>query len=247
MEKLYSINDLSKLSGLSKRTLHYYDEIGLLKPDHILDNGYRKYETSSLRRLQEICFYKELDFPLKEILRLLNHPHYDAQAALINQRDLLQLKKKRLQALIDLLEDNIKGEHKMDFNAFSAKEIRAHQDKYSQATKDKYGHSPAYKMASKKYETYSDQALVMIQTHYDEIFKALAQSVGQDPQSPGVQELVKQWQDHISNFYYTCTDQILAGLADMYRDDETFRASMDKYGPGTTDLLIEAIKHYCKK
>ncbi len=96
------IKEFAKLTGVSVRTLHYYDEIGLLKPALVdAQNGYRFYDENSLLRMQEILFYRELDFPLKSILEILSSPDYNKQKALAKQRKLLELKKERLERIID--------------------------------------------------------------------------------------------------------------------------------------------------
>ena len=113
------IKEFAELTGVSVRTLHYYDEIGLLKPSAVDEqNGYRFYDENSLERLQAILFYRELDFPLKDISKLLSSPNYDRIKALTEQKHLLTLKKERMERLIFALDSLMKGENTMDFKAF---------------------------------------------------------------------------------------------------------------------------------
>lgn len=246
MEKLYTINDIAQITGITKRTLHYYDEIKLLKPDIILDNGYRQYNEQSLIKLQQILFFKTLDFPLKEINTIMNNKNYDPKNAMMNQKNLLVLKKERLEGLINLIDQSLKGDETMNFKPFSLEEIKAHEEKYRNETKEKYGHSNNYKISKKKYDNYTDEELIMIQREYDNIFKGLALCRKESPNSENVQTLVKRWQDHITTYYYPCSKEILLGLSQMYALDDDFRASMDVYGEGTTDILVEGIKQYCE-
>ena len=105
------IKAFTRLSGVSVRTLHYYDEIGLLRPAAVDgQTGYRYYDEASLLRMQEILFYRELDFPLKSIVEILSSPHYNKEEALMEQRELLRLKKERLERLMEAIDGALRGE-----------------------------------------------------------------------------------------------------------------------------------------
>jgi len=244
MEKYLTIKEVCQVTGLSKRTLHYYDQIDLFKPDRVLDNKYRQYARASLDKLKQILFYRALDFPLKEIKMIMESENFDAFKALRHQRSLLEMKRQQMDDLIDLIDQTMKGERAMDFKAFDASAIRAHEAKFRQETEDLYGDSEAYKLANKKFSQYTDEDLESIQDQYEAILKGLANLLGHPPESQPVQDLVKAWQDHITTYYYPCNKDILLGLSHMYQSDDQFRSSMDAYGTGVTDLLVAGIQCY---
>ena len=126
-----SVSEMAKLTGVSVRTLHYYDQIGLLRPEIAADSGYRWYGEADVERMQQILFFRELDFPLKDIRAILSDPHYDKREALLRQRHLLQLKRERLDRLLDLLEANLKGEQTMEFKGFDVAELEDARRQYA--------------------------------------------------------------------------------------------------------------------
>ena len=149
------IKEFAKLTGVSVRTLHFYDEIGLLKPTSVDEqNGYRFYDEHSFARMQEILFYRELDFPLKEIRMILSSPDYDKQNALKNQKNLLTLKKERLERLISALDSVMKGEI-VNMNVFDNREFEAKREEYVKEAREKWGDTPAYKESAEKTADYS--------------------------------------------------------------------------------------------
>ena len=130
-----SVSEMAKLTGVSVRTLHYYDQIGLLRPETAADSGYRWYGEADVERMQQILFFRELDFPLKDIRAILSDPHYDKREALLRQRHLLQLKRERLDRLLDLLEANLKGEQTMEFKGFDVAELEDARRQYADEAK----------------------------------------------------------------------------------------------------------------
>lgn len=243
----YSISETAKLSGVSVRTLHYYDEIDLLKPSEIvLETGYRYYDEPTMKRLQQILFYRELDFPLKEIVKIMNASDYRKEDALKRQRELLKLKRKRLDKLIDLLDANLKGDDTMSFDEFDMSEIERAKEKYAKEVESKWGGTDAYNQSKEKTAKYRKEDWAAIMKKSDEIMKLFANHLGEDPKSEEIQNLVSMWQQFITETYYDCTKEILDGLGKMYVADERFTANIDKFGKGTALLMSEAIKEYCK-
>lgn len=119
-----TVKDVSEISGVSIRTLRYYDEVGLLKPTELSDAGYRLYDNKALARLQEIMFFKELEIPLEDIKKIMDNPNYDKEQALLTQKKLLEQKRNRLNGIIELISDVMKGVNTMSFEAFSNDEIQ---------------------------------------------------------------------------------------------------------------------------
>ena len=237
------IREFARYTGVSVRTLHYYDEIGLLPPASVdRSTGYRYYDDSSLLRMQEILFYRELDFPLKTIQELLSAPGYDRNRALSDQKHLLTLKKERLERLIGALDQAMKGENVM--KAFDNSTFEKHKAE----AKEKWGKTSAYQEHEQKTKNYSKEKWDGLAAGMDEIMARFGQCLanGDSPDSPAVQDLVKALQNHITENYYRCTDQILAGLGQMYVADERFKQNIDRHGEGTAALICEAIGIYCK-
>lgn len=236
------------LTGVSVRTLHYYDEIGLLKPFYVdKENGYRFYNEDSIERMQEILFYRELDFPLKSIQQIITSPNYDKQKALKEQKQLLILKKERLERLIIALENVEKGEKTMSMNVFDNSEFENTRKKFADEAKEKWGNTQAYKESCKKTSSYSEEKWNEINSVMNNIITEFAECVknGVCPTDDFAQTLVKKWQDFITENYYTCTKTILSGLGEMYVYDERFKQNIDKCGAGTAEFMAEAIKNYC--
>lgn len=242
------IREFAKLTGVSVRTLHYYDEIGLLKPSSVDEqNGYRFYDERCLERMQEILFYRELDFPLKDIQAILSSPDYDKQTALKEQKHLLTLKKKRLERLITALDSAMKGEN-LTMNIFDNSEFEAQREQYAKEAKEKWGATDAYKESAEKTSGYSKEKWNEVNDGMNALMAEFAacRKKGFAPDSTEAQTLVKKWQDCISANFYTCTKEILAGLGEMYVADERFKANIDSHGDGTADFMREAIAAYCR-
>ncbi|MDD3403913.1 MAG: MerR family transcriptional regulator [Hespellia sp.] len=243
-----SISEMAKLSGVSVRTLHYYDEIGLLVPSEVIsETGYRYYDENSLEKLQQILFYRELDFPLKEIAQIVSASDYNKEKALTRQRELLKLKRKRLDKLIGLLDANLKGDTTMSFDEFDTTEIDEAKAKYAEEVKGRWGGTDAYTQSQKKTAHYTKEDWNRINDEQEDLQKQFAECIGENPASERVQELVRRWQKHITDYYYDCTKEILSGLGQMYVLDERFTKNIDKHGKGTAKFMSEAFEVYCKK
>lgn len=238
------IKEFADFVGVSVRTLHYYDEIGLLKPACIDERtGYRFYGENSLLRMQEILFYRELDFSLKSISEILSSPDYDKEKALHEQKKLLILKKERLERLISAIDDAAKGVTVM--KTFDNSEF----ENYKQEVKEKWGNSDAYKEYAEKTKDYSNDKWNNLADGMNGIFSEFAVCMKNDvtPECDKVQSLVSTLQNHITENYYHCTNEILEGLGQMYVLDERFRNNIDKNGDGTAEFISESIEIYCRK
>ena len=238
------IKEFADFTGVSVRTLHYYDEIGLLTPAFVdQSTGYRFYDKNSLIRMQEILFYRELDFSLKSIGEILSSPNYDKNKALKEQKQLLILKKERLERLISAIDSAVKGENVM--KAFDNSEFEKHKAE----AKEKWGSTDAYKEHTQRTKNYSKQKWNDLAAGMDNIMAEFALCMRKDetPDSEEVQNLVKMLQSHITENYYHCTKEILAGLGQMYVADERFKNNIDQHADGTAAFICEAIAVYCGK
>ena len=238
------IKEFADFTGVSVRTLHYYDEIGLLTPAFVdRSTGYRFYDENSLLRMQEILFYRELDFSLKRIDEILSSPNYDKSKALNEQKQLLTLKKERLERLISAIDGAVKGENVM--TAFDNSEF----EKYKAEAKEKWGKTDAYKEHAERTKNYSKQKWNDLVEGMDHIMAEFSVCMrnGTAPDSAEAQNLVKTLQNHITENYYVCTNEILACLGQMYVADERFMNNIDKHADGTAMFICEAIAVYCSK
>ena len=236
------IKEFADFVGVSVRTLHYYDEIGLLHPAYVDKyTGYRFYDESSLIRMQEILFYRELDFSLKSIAEILSSANYNKEKALAEQKNLLTLKKERLERLISAIEDAMKGESVM--NAFDNSEFET----YKAEAKERWGRTVSYKEYSEKTKDYSKDKWSNLTNDLNNIMVEFAVCMKnvKDPNSAEVQNLVKLLQNHITDNYYLCTNEILSSLGQMYVADERFKNNIDKHADGTAEFISEAINIYC--
>ena len=234
------IKEFAEQIGVSVRTLHYYDEIGLLKPSEVdAQNGYRFYDERSLERMQEILFYRELDFSLKTIAQILSSPDYDKQQALTRQRKLLLAKKERLERLIDALDSMEKGEGFMKPN----NEYEDLKNKYAEEVRQRWGSTDAYKESQQRNTDFS-QAASLLDAVFEEFVELDRSGISPDDEAAKIQ--VEKLQRCITDNFYTCTNEILAGLGQMYAADVRFKTNIDKHGEGTAEFVSQCIKSYCK-
>ena len=241
-----TVNEVSKLTGVSIRTLHYYDEIGLLFPTSITEAGYRLYDDTALERLQHIMLFRELEFPLKDIKEIVNGSNFDRNKALEQQIQLLTLKKEHIENLITFARGiQGVGVKNMDFSAFDAKKL----DEYAAQAKASWGKTEAYKEFEEKEKNRTKEQSNQIAEGMMALFTefGLLLKEGKTADSKEVQAQVQKLQDYITEHFYTCTKQILSGLGKMYNGGGSMTENIDRYGgEGTADFAAEAIKIYCK-
>ena len=242
---MFTVNEVSKIAGISIRTLQYYDKIGLLPPIGFTDAGYRLYDESSLELLQTILLFRELEFPLKEIKNIISNPDFDRQKALEQQIELLKMRREQIERIISLAEKLKNKEEKiLDFSAFDKTKIK----EYEKEAKEKWGGSPAFDEYEAKAEGRSDEDNALIASGMMEIFAEFGKISGEKPESDEAQELVKKLQSFITENYYNCTDEILFGLGQMYIFDERFTENIDNAGgKGTSEFVSKAIGAHCGK
>ena len=239
-----TVTEVSKIAGVSVRTLHHYDSIGLLKPTQVTPAGYRLYDDAALGRLQTILLFRQLQFPLKEIKRILDSPHFDPLEALTQQIELLELQKKHLEGLIAHARQIQKtGVICMDFSAYDQRRI----DEYSTRAREKWGDTDAYHAYEQKTADQSRDAARSAADGLMQIFRELGQVRTGSPAASDAQALVKKLQAYITDHYYTCTGQILRSLGRMYAAGGEMTDNIDRAGgEGTARFAMEAIEIYCK-
>ena len=239
---MMTVHEVAALAGVSERTLRYYDRLGLLPPEMLSPAGYRLYGDADLRRLQQILFLRELEFPLKEIQPILEAEAMDRKQAVRQHRELLRLKKKRLQGLIDLCDRLLEGADDMSLNEFNQTELDNQRDAYADEVKQRWGETDAYRESRKRTDAYHKEDWAVIKAESDAILSDFAALVGHSPVSPEVRAVLDRWCAHITKRYYPMTEEILAGLGQMYVADDRFRATLDGFGAGTAELISQAIR-----
>lgn len=238
------VSEVAKLTGVTVRTLHYYDEIGLLKPGEVTEAGYRVYNDADLEVLQQILFFRELDFPLEDIRKIMQNPAYDRQNALQKQKELLLQKRSRIDGLIALVDKTLKGEHDMSFEQFDTTTIEETRKKYAAEVKERWGNSDAYAEFEKKIRYYNDEQFKIMDGKGMDILKEFGQNRTIAPDSVQAQVLVEKWHKYITENYFTCTKEILSCLGQMYIGDERFKQNIDQYGEGTAAFMAASIRAY---
>lgn len=241
------INEVAKTAGVTVRTLQYYDKIGLLRPSEVTQAGYRLYDETALSRLQQILFFRELDFSLAEIREIMANPRYDRTEALSKQRTLLLQKRRRLDGLIGLLEQTMKGETDMSFTQFDRTEIEQTKRQYADEVKARWGDTAAYAESERRTAGYDDEKWAALSDEGKAILRDCGQNRTLAPDSPQAQALVARWQAYITAHFYPCTKEILSCLGEMYIGDARFTQNIDQNGAGTAAFLSAAIAAYCKK
>ena len=239
-----TVKEVSKLTGVSVRTLHHYDAIGLLPPSHVTEAGYRLYDDQALEKLHTILFLRQLEFPLKEIRQILSSPDFDPVEALQQQIRLLQLKKEHLEKLISHAKMIQKtGVIPMNFKPFDTSKI----DEYSAQAKARWGATEAYREYEQKTKGQTKEQMQSTGGDLMDIFARMGTIRHTDPASPEAQAMVKALQDFITAHYYTCTKQILQGLGMMYIAGDSMTENIDAAGgEGTADFAHRAIEIYCR-
>ncbi|MBO5140303.1 MAG: MerR family transcriptional regulator [Peptococcaceae bacterium] len=238
-----TVKEVSNLTGISVRTLHHYDAIGLLKPTELTEAGYRLYDDTALERLQIILLFRELQFPLKDIKAMLDSPTFNTAEALSQQIALLELEYKRLGELI-IHARNLQQKEGlfMNFEPFNTQQL----DAYKTEAKAKWGDTVAYAEYAQKEAKGKDFNSIAAQMM--QVFAELGTLRHLPPDDDTVQQKIAALQQFITDNFYTCTKEILYGLGQMYTADERFTQNIDKAGgEGTAQFASEAIKVYCER
>ena len=245
-----TVNEVSRLTGLSVRTLQYYDRIGLLTPSGHTAAGYRLYDDTALEKLQQIMLFRELEFPLKEIGAIMSDPDFDRRKALDQQIELLKLRREHLDDLINFATEikmtgvnNAMTKRKNDFSAFDTTRI----SEYTKRAKEQWGSTAGYKEYEQKSADRTDNDNVRLARETMEFFVQFGKLRDRDPADSEVQAQVKSLQAFITANFYNCTDEMLLGLGKMYAGGGEFTENIDKAGgAGTAEFVNRAIEICCK-
>ena len=246
---MMTVKQVSDLTGVSIRTLRYYDSIGLLKPAEHTEAGYRLYDDTDLEKLQQIMLFRELEFPLKDIINIVNSPDFDREKALEQQIELLELKKQHVDDLLTFAReikilgvDHAMNKSKNDFSVFDKTKL----EDYTRRAKEEWGNTPEYKEYIEKASDRTEKEEASLAQKTMEFFAEFGAMRDRDPSDDAVQEQVKRLQKFFCENFYNCTNEILSGLGKMYAGGGEFTENIDKAGgAGTAEFVNKAIEYYC--
>jgi DNA-binding transcriptional MerR regulator len=245
---MFTVKQLSKLAGITPRTLHYYDQIGLLKPAQVGENGYRYYDEQAVLRLQQILLYRELEIPLEQIRQILGSRDFDALGALETHRAELRRRIARMERLVVTVEhtlDHLKGARAMTkkqlFEGFSEQQ----QAEYETEAALKY--DPAtVKASAQKWKNYTAAEKQRIGEEGNAVYAEMVSAMADGPASPRAQAGVERWRRHME-YFWSPNDQQLLGLVEGYNSDPRFKANFDRVDPGLAEFMRAAVKIYVSK
>ncbi|MBY6276217.1 MerR family transcriptional regulator [Symbiobacterium thermophilum] len=247
-----TVKAVAELAGISVRTLHHYDEIGLLKPAGQSAAGYRLYSREDLERLQQILFFRELGFSLKEIAAILESPGFDRRQVLLAHREALLQRKARIERLIATVDRTLAAMEREDAPMDTREEMKELFDgfdpgEYEEEARQRWGGSREFRESAERTRKYTRQGWQRIAAEAGEIYGNIARLMDRDPGDPAVQEWVGRWHEHISKWYYDCSLEVFRGLGEMYVQDERFTRNIDKTKPGLARFLRDAMQIYCDR
>ena len=240
-----TVAQVSERTGVSVRTLHHYDQIGLLKPTEVTDAGYRLYDDGALDKLYMILVYRELGLSLNEIGSILDAPDYDRNRVLEHQIKLMQERVEKLQNRISFARGMLMlGVKYMDFEGFDPKKI----DEYSQQAKVLYGKTDAYKEFEQKQKGRTKEQEKELGAQVMDFFVRLGKMRPCEPDSEAAQNWAKELQAFFTEHFYTCTEPILKGLGFLYADGGEMNQNIDKAaGEGTGGFAKRVIDIYLSR
>lgn len=234
------VKEVADLTGVSVRTLHHYDEIGLLVPDNVTEAGYRVYSDENLTTLQQILFFREVGFPLKKIKELLDSPSFNRLEAFELQRDMLVAKRRQLETMIETIDKTLqseRGEMTMT-NEERFKGFDFSSNPYEQEARDRWG-DEAVDKANQNVSKFGEKE----QEEMNRIYSNLAALRGTDPAAEEAQAAISDWYMFL-NKIGDYSMEAFAGLGEMYVADERFTKNIDQFGEGLAVFMRDAMKAY---
>jgi len=241
------VKEVAELTGISVRTLHYYDEIGLLKPEETTESGYRMYSERDLELLQQILFFRELGFPLKQIQSIVHDPAFDRLEALQMHRRMMLEKRERIDRMLATLEKTIrhtKGEIDMT-NEEKFEGFDFSRNPYEQEARERWG-DKAVDESNAKIGSMTKDEIQAMQHEMNELYRKLAAARGKDPSSEEAQAAIHEWYVMLHRFGNYSLDAF-KGLGQMYVDDERFTRNIDRFGDGLARFMRDAMAAYADR
>ncbi|WP_027342317.1 MerR family transcriptional regulator [Hamadaea tsunoensis] len=242
----YPVGRAAELAGVTVRTLHHYDEIGLLTPGGRSAAGYRRYDDADLERLQRILLYRELGFTLEEIAVILDDPDTDPRAHLRRQHGLLLDRIARLRQMVAGVEFLMEA-HKVGVNLTPEEKFEAFgdfdPDAYAAEAQERWGDTDAYAQSARRTSGYSKDDWVRIRAESEDLNArwVAALDAGEPAEGRVAMDLAEEHRLQITKFYYDCSYEIHTGLAEMYLADERFTANYENQRAGLARFVHDAI------
>ncbi|MGW6735135.1 MerR family transcriptional regulator [Streptomyces sp. NPDC055013] len=242
----YSVGQVAGFAGVTVRTLHHYDDIGLLVPSERSHAGHRRYSDADLDRLQQILFYRELGFPLEEVAALLDDPDADPRAHLRRQHELLTARIEKLQKMATAVEHAMEA-RKMGINLTPEEKFEVFgdfdPDQYEEEVQERWGNTDAYRQSQQRAASYTKEDWQRIQREADELnrrFVALMEA-GEPADSETAMDAAEEHRRGIARNHYDCGHEMHACLGEMYVSDARFTQNIDQAKPGLAVYLRDAI------
>ncbi len=243
---MYTIKELADLAGVTTRTLRYYDQQGILPPAEIGLNGYRFYDHSSLLRLQQVLFFRELDVPLKEIRIILDRPDFQLVPTLQSHQEAIQEKARRYQELLGTIQKTIsslQGEENMTEKDYFA---GFDETQYEEETRELWGRTSQYQESQRKWTSYSQDQKDEIKKEGERITaRMVSETPDTRPDDPDVQRAVGDYYAYLNQYFYTCEVEFLRSLADMWVQDSRFKVNFERIREDGAAFVRDAVHLYC--
>ena len=242
---MYTVNKLARLAGISVRTLHYYDEMGLLKPKSSSVSGYRQYAKDAVERLQQILFFRELDFYLDETRTILSSPDFNTLEALHSHRVLLKKRAERIYELISTIDKTIskmEGKRKMEIKEYYQGFSDAQVEKYRREVRRRWGKDVLNTNEARVLAMVKEK-FVALQAEGSAIFTAISDNIIRGFDSPAVQTQIAAWRQWLENFHHY-SGQAVPGLGQAYSQHSEFTALFREIHPDLPEFLTRAIEYY---
>jgi len=254
-DELMTVSTAAKITGITIRTLHHYDKIGLLSPASISQSKYRLYSYKDLEQLQQILFFKEIGFSLKNIKQIMSAPHYSKKEALQKHIQVLAQKKQRLDSLIELIENvlnkegesNEEGKSMADFTFFKEDNLAERQREYYQEASRRWGNTRAFQeYTNKNNDIKSNEDWQLLNNAVQDFFKEIFKHIDESPDNNEVQSIIHEWKAFISANFYECSVEMLRHLGLIYISDERFSKYINNCGDNRlSGFVTQAINSYC--
>jgi DNA-binding transcriptional MerR regulator len=243
----YTVKAVSEIAGVSVRTLHHYDHIGLLRPAQRGFSGYRLYTEEDLERLQQVLFFRELGFGLHEIKEIIDRPDFDRRKALLKHKELLLERRERLTRLVQLvdrtleaMEEGVEMDEREMFEGFD-------QERLEEEARQRWGGTEEFEESIRRTRSYTKVDWAAIQEEGKEVLQGIASLTDRAPSDPEVQQWIGRHHKHINDRFYRCSLKVYRGLGDLYVEDERFKAFFERIKPGMAWFMRDAMHAYCDR
>ncbi len=242
-----NVGEVAALAGVTVRTLHHYDRIGLLSPSGRTGAGYRRYSAADLDRLHQVLLYRELGFPLEEVASLLDDPSADPAEHLRRQHRLLRDRLERTQAMVAAVEKEMEARSmgialtpEERFEVFGEHD----PERYEAEVQERWGDTDAYAQSKRRAAAYTKEDWVRIKAEGEDLVRRMADALrsGVAPDSPPAMDLAEEHRQQITGTFYDCPPEMHAALGRMYVEDERFTATYEKVAPGLAQWVSTAVQ-----